>query len=221
MGAKRNSSTADRILDTAERLVQERGYNAFSYADISETLGIQKASLHHHFATKADLGLALIERYRHDFNGALRAIEADTAKAQERLERYVALYGSVLRKKRMCMCGMLAAEVTTLPKVMRQSVAAFFADSESWLGRVLDEGREEGILEFEGPAGSMAAFFVSSLEGAMLVARGSGSPEHFDTVAARLLEKSRPRKAAQGTSKNRRLRLRGPTAPRSGNPRSF
>ena len=203
MGPKRKPTTAGRILDTAERLVQERGFNAFSYADISETLGIQKASLHHHFATKADLGLALIERYRHDFEGALREIEAATEDAQERLERYAALYGSVLRKKRMCMCGMLAAEVATLPRDMRESIAAFFTDNKAWLGRVLDEGRDDGRLEFGGPAESLAAFFVSSLEGAMLVARGSGSADHFDTVTKRLLEESHPRKPKAGASERR------------------
>jgi len=216
MGAKRKPTTADRILDTAERLLQERGFNAFSYADISEALGIQKASLHHHFGTKADLGLALIDRYRHDFDDALREIEAATEDAPGRLERYVALYGSVLRKKRMCMCGMLAAEVATLPKGMRESVAAFFTDNEAWLGRVLDQGREEGSLEFSGPAESMASFFVSSLEGAMLVARGSGSSDYFDTVAKRLLERSHPRKAKQGASAHRSpRRLRRFSSPRT------
>ena len=53
--------TANRILDVAERLVQLRGYNAFSYADVAKAVGIRKASLHYHFATKGDLGLALVE----------------------------------------------------------------------------------------------------------------------------------------------------------------
>ena len=195
MSAKRKPSTSERILATAERLVQERGFNAFSYADISKVLGIQKASLHHHFTTKAQLGLALIDRYRRDFGAALAAIDADADDAKQRLEGYTALYGSVLRKKRMCMCGMLAAEVATLPKGMQASVAAFFADNASWLSRVLDEGRDEGSLEFGGPAESMAAFFVSSLEGAMLVARASGSADHFDEVAERILALACPRKA--------------------------
>lgn len=193
MAASRGTRTADRILDIAERLVQERGYNAFSYADISQAVGIQKASLHHHFATKADLGAALVERYRHDFQDALRTIDGSAKDAPGRLERYVALYAAVLRKKRMCMCGMLAAEVSTLSRSMRESIADFFADNERWLSAVLEEGREAGSLEFEGAAKSLAAFFVSSLEGALLVARGSGSLKRFDAVAGRLLESTRAR----------------------------
>jgi len=183
----RGRGTADRILDVAEGLVQVRGFNAFSYADIAKALEIQKASLHYHFATKADLGMALVERYREGFAVALAAIEKERVGAMARLERYVELYGSVLRGRRMCMCGMLAADAATLPRPMRTSIAAFFTENEVWLARVLESGRRRGEVAFDGDAESMAAFFVSSLEGAMLVARGSGEPARFDEVARRLL----------------------------------
>ena len=194
MPPARVPGTADRILDVAERLVQSRGFNAFSYADVAGAVGIRKASLHHHFATKADLGLALVARYRRVFLDALRAIEKDTGDAGVRLERYAALYGSVLRKKRMCMCGMLATDAATLPKPMRDSVAEFFAENVAWLGRVLEHGKRREQLRFEGTSASMAAFFVSSLEGAMLVAHGSGRYGTFDDAAERLLATVRPRK---------------------------
>lgn len=187
MTHRRDARTADRILDTAERLVQTRGFNAFSYADVSKALGIQKASLHHHFATKADLGLALVTRYRRSFLEELHSIEAGSTEARERLARYVELYASVLRRKRMCMCGMLAADVATLPRPMRESVASFFAENEAWLARVLVDGKTQGEIHFDGSPVAMADFFVSSLEGAMLMARGSGNQKHFDAAARRLL----------------------------------
>ena len=67
--------TATRILDVAERLAQVRGFNGFSYADIAAEVGITKAALHYHFASKADLGKALISRYAARFGEALAAIE--------------------------------------------------------------------------------------------------------------------------------------------------
>lgn len=188
----RGPGTADLILDTAERLVQTRGFNGFSYADVSEAVGIQKASLHHHFPTKADLGLALVSRYRRVFLEALAAIES-SGDAADRLARYVELYRSVLRKRRMCMCGMLAADVATLPAPMRQGVVDFFAENEAWLTRVLTEGRARRELRFTGSAPSMAAFLVSSLEGAMLVSRGRDQPEYMDEVAELLLASLRSR----------------------------
>jgi TetR/AcrR family transcriptional regulator, transcriptional repressor for nem operon len=195
MTTKRTATTADRILDVAEHLVQVRGFNAFSYADVSKAVGIQKASLHHHFATKTDLGVALVSRYRRVFLEALDGIESRGENAFERLERYVELYRSVLRRRRMCMCGMLAADVATLPESMRESVAEFFAENEAWLARVLAAGKKRGELRFEGSAAAMAAFVVSSLEGAMLVSRGRGELTHLDDVAELLLASVRPGRA--------------------------
>lgn len=210
MGAKRDIKTADRILDAAEKLVQVRGFNAFSYADVSKAVGIQKASLHHHFATKTDLGLALLERYRRAFLGALANIESDANQAVPRLERYVDLYRAVLRKRRMCMCGMLAADIATLPQPMRASVGIFFAENEGWLARVLTQGTTRGELQFAGTPASMAGVIVSSLEGAMLVARGRGAPSHFDDVAALLIANMRPAKTARSV-KTREERKRPAT----------
>src|SRR2546426_8783478 len=102
--------TAQRILDVAERLVQTQGFNGFSYADIAAELGITKAALHYHFASKADLGEALIGRYSARFSEALTAIDAGTSAAPTKLRGYADLYLDVLRNQRMCLCGMLAAE---------------------------------------------------------------------------------------------------------------
>src|SRR5947209_19881447 len=106
--AKKAPRTADRILDIAERLVQTRGFNNFSYADIASELGITKASLHYHFPGKAELGHALITRYAERFFEALSRIDHDLPDARAKLEAYTDLYADVLRGQRMCMCGVLA-----------------------------------------------------------------------------------------------------------------
>src|SRR5437764_12618840 len=100
--------TAGRILDIAEQLVQTRGFNAFSYADIAAALNITKASLHYHFPTKAILGERLVERYQESFVTALGKIEVSHASAAVRLRAYVDIYSDVLDNDRMCLCGMLA-----------------------------------------------------------------------------------------------------------------
>ena len=77
MGAtlRNESDTPTRILDVAERLVQRRGFNGFSYADVARELGLTKASLHYHFAGKTELGEALLGRYTETFADALVAID--------------------------------------------------------------------------------------------------------------------------------------------------
>jgi TetR/AcrR family transcriptional regulator, transcriptional repressor for nem operon len=188
MATVRQPNTAARILDVAERLVQVHGFNAFSYADISDELHIRKASLHHHFPTKAELGRALITRYQERFVEALVEIHRGRTDEPTKLKRYAQLYGNVLRKQRMCLCGVLAADFATLPRPMREGVLGFFNTNEKWLTQVLEEGRRAGTLRFDGPASSIAAFLVSSLEGAMLLARSFGKPSRFESVVSKLLD---------------------------------
>ena len=82
-----DGDTATRILDSAESLVQVRGFNGFSYADVAAELGVTKASLHYHFPGKAELGRALIVRYATRFNAALAGIDASGADAPDQARR--------------------------------------------------------------------------------------------------------------------------------------
>jgi TetR/AcrR family transcriptional regulator, transcriptional repressor for nem operon len=180
--------TPERILDVAERLVQTRGFNGMSYADIAASLGVTKASLHYHFPTKADLGAQLISRYQETFLRALASISAKETGPAHCLRGYVAIYEQVLRQNRMCLCGMLAAEHGTLPQEMKTRLGAFFDANETWLVEVLERGRSEGCLSFEGPGSAKARMLIGSLEGAMLLARSYGQVERFTQVASQLLD---------------------------------
>jgi TetR/AcrR family transcriptional repressor of nem operon len=184
---KDDGDTASRILDSAESLVQVRGFNGFSYADVAAELAVTKASLHYHFPGKAELGRALIVRYATRFNAALAGIDASGADAPTMLGAYARLYADVLRGQRMCLCGMLAAEYQTLPEPMREAVLGFFDENEAWVERVLIQGRGEGTLAFAGEPREAARLIVSALEGAMLVARPYGDVDRFEAAADRLL----------------------------------
>ena len=182
------SDTATLVLDAAEALAQVRGFNGFSYADIATELGVTKAALHYHFASKADLGEALVVRYSERFAEALAAIDGRMVGAVDKLDAYAQVYADVLRQHRMCLCGMLAAEFDTLPPAMQEAVVRFFEQNEVWLAGVLERGRDEGSLAFSGAPIDVARTVVSSLEGAMLVARTFGDPERFRGVAVQLVD---------------------------------
>jgi TetR/AcrR family transcriptional repressor of nem operon len=182
-----DADTASQILDVAERLVQIRGFNGFSYADVAAELNVTKASLHYHFAGKAALGGALIARYAARFAEALAAIDTQATDAPAKLDAYTSLYLDVLQDERMCLCGILAAEYQTLPKPMRDAVIRFFDENEAWLKGVLDQGQGNRSLQFSGSASEAARMIVSALEGAMLVARSYGDVTRFQEAADRLV----------------------------------
>jgi TetR/AcrR family transcriptional repressor of nem operon len=179
--------TAQRILDVAERLVQVRGFNGFSYADVAAELALTKASLHYHFPGKAELGQALIDRYTQRFSDALAQIGGRPDDALTKLDAYAGLYADSLRGRRMCLCGMLAAEYQTLPNPIKEAVVEFFDANEIWLEGVLEEGRADGTLNFDGSATDTARMIIGGLEGAMLVARPYRDLRRFQASAATLL----------------------------------
>jgi TetR/AcrR family transcriptional repressor of nem operon len=182
-------STAERILETAEGLIQARGYGAFSYADIAVALDIRKASIHYHFPSKGDLARAVVARYRLRFGAQLTALETDFPDPTRRLMRYLRLFQEILGDgDRMCLAGMLASDAASLPDAARAEVNGFFADQEQWLGQLLSDGRAAGQLTFEGRPAGVAAALIAGFEGALLVARARRDAALFSKVGLRLVQ---------------------------------
>ncbi len=171
-----SANTKDRLLDAAQILVQTRGYNAFSFHDLATVVGITTASIHYHFPTKSKLGAELVRRYTDNFMTALGDPLATPAESQ--LRRYASLFRRVVTKGRMCLCGMMGSESDGIPAEVAAEVRKFFLANERWLVRVIEATGERSAA-----ARSKARFFVASMEGAMLLARASGSTASFDDVA--------------------------------------
>lgn len=184
--------TAERVLDIAQDLIQTRGYNGFSFRDIADDIGIKSASIHYHFASKTDLGVALVARYRAAFAERLRGIDDCGAATPRRLKGFIALFRGTLADDRLCLCGMLGAERDSLPAEVNAEVRAFFALCEGWLTEVLKEGRCCGEIEFRGPPQAMADHLLALLEGAMVMARSLEDLERFDRATAAYLRILKP-----------------------------
>ena len=186
------AETKERIVETATRLAQTLGFNAFSYADIAEAIGIRKASIHHHFPTKADLAAAMVGAYRTGFTGVLAAIDSDAGPYGERLRRYTGAYKASLLDERMCLCGMLASDASTLPDPLKRQVSAFFDENVTWLASTLDLGRRTGELAFDGDPAARAKLLLAAMQGALLVARAMADEAFFDTTVNELIGGLRP-----------------------------
>jgi TetR/AcrR family transcriptional repressor of nem operon len=189
-----SAPTADQILDVAEALIQRRGYNAVSYADLAAELDLTTAAIHYHYPSKADLGQAVVARYRRTNAEKRAAIRARADTVRERLRQYVDLYVDVLAEGGLCLCGGLAADAATLPEAVRREVRGFFDDQETWLTGVLEEGTDRGVgLSGCKTPRQAAALFLAALEGAMITHRAQDRDHDayrdslrrlIDTVAA-------------------------------------
>lgn len=182
------SSTYQTILDTATVLMRRCGYNAFSYADIAEQVGIRKASIHYHFPAKGDLARVAVSRYRAWANHTIANWQNEMPDALHQLERYIAFYSEeVDGTPRMCLCALLAAELPTLPEAVRAEVEGFFADQIAWLSAVLDAGCRAGTLCVVGSVEEAAQAILAGFEGAMIAARVYGDAARFRTIAEALI----------------------------------
>jgi TetR/AcrR family transcriptional regulator, transcriptional repressor for nem operon len=183
---KQRSETAQQILDLAETLIQTRGYSAFSYQDIADRLGIRKASIHYHFPSKTDLGIAVVDRYVARFGAALAAIAEDESQSSmTMLDFYVEPYlGYSETPDRVCLCGALAGEILALPPEFRSRVAGFFRTHQAWLAGILKRGSARGEFGLAAPATKQARLIFAALQGALLVKRTTGDATELRDVIA-------------------------------------
>ena len=183
--------TKREILDTAEAMLQERGFNAFSYQHIAEQLGVKNAAIHYHFRSKADLGVAVIERYRRRFARWAERLDVEESDPWRKLEAYFQIYLDFkMRGGKICPSGILQAEYHSIPEEMRASASALIVDLQQWLTRTLAEGREKGAFQFPGEPADQAMVIGATLQGALQIARAWG-PERFDAALEQLRRQMR------------------------------
>ncbi len=189
-----NSNTADRILDAAQELIQRRGYNAISFNDIAEQVGIKKPSIIHHFPCKAALGRAVIKRYREHLATKLDGVaNADDKSAVDAFDVYCTPYTDLgTGSDKICLCGSLAGEFMALPKDMRNEVSIFFESHIKWLENILAQGKKTGEFIFDDPLPMMAQLILDSLQGALIVKRATANTHHLHNVIRTLKAKLNP-----------------------------
>ncbi|MFG1343201.1 TetR/AcrR family transcriptional regulator [Xanthobacter autotrophicus] len=188
------STTSDDILACTRSLIVAGGYNGFSYADIADVVGIRKASIHHHFPTKADLVRTLVARYRADAEAGMANLDRQTPGALEKLRFYVRYWESCITDASapFCICALLASQLPVLPEDVGLEVRAHFRSLSQWLASVLERGARERQLQLTNTPRVEAEAFMATVHGAMLSARAYGDPKIFGFVTGQLLNRLAP-----------------------------
>lgn len=178
-----SKDTKNTILDAAERMIQERGFHDVSFRAIASAVGIKSASVHYHFPSKSDLGVALANRYREqmlDFLGPMDG--GGKLSGLERLERFSGAFVPVLERGHMCLCGVLGAETGGLPEPVEEAAADFFKACIIWLTGAFEDGLADQSLQFSGSPENQAVTYISLLEGAMLLSLSLKDHSHLARV---------------------------------------
>ena len=179
----RNANTKRAIMDLAENFIQERGFNGFSYAHIAKELDVANAAIHYHFPTKDELACAVIQRYRDRFQLWINNARVKDLSSREKLDWFFSIYTNTRGDNgKVCLAGSLETEFNSLPGPLREQTEALTRELLGWLQAILDEGREAGVFHFGGDASSKAALILSSLQGALQMARALGTDKFHAVV---------------------------------------
>lgn len=178
--------TRDRILDSAQRLIQTRSFHGFSFQDIADEVGVRKASLYHHFDSKDDIALAVLERAADWVNA--RTEKLADREPTERLDGYFDMFRVIHGKgERMCPGGSFGAVLDAVSSPVQSALHRFAKTHLDWLEDIVREGTERGQFQIgDQRPRDVATQISAAVQGALLVGRLTGDPHVIDTVAAGL-----------------------------------
>jgi TetR/AcrR family transcriptional regulator, transcriptional repressor for nem operon len=178
------NTVREQLLGHAQTLLMTRGYNGFSYRDLSTLVGVKTSSIHYYFPSKDDLVLEAVNTYSAEVLSTIYAIDS-SAPADKKLDRFAKLYARIVGEgDQVCLCGMLSADIQTLPEEVRHAVQSFYKANESWLAKVLAEGELQGTLRASGKADVAARALYAALQGSLLACRLFHAKARFEDITA-------------------------------------
>jgi TetR/AcrR family transcriptional repressor of nem operon len=179
------SPKALEIIRRTNELLASGGYNGFSYADIAELVDVRKASIHHHFPTKADLVKTTVALHRDATRRGLRSLDRLTPDPLERLVAYCRFWAECIQESNppICICALLAAELPAIPAEVADEVKGHFEDLHAWIALIMEEGESKGRMQLSDTPSAEASMFIASIHGAMLSARAAGDALLFWEIA--------------------------------------
>lgn len=182
--------TRDALIDAAENLMRTKGYAAFSYADLADSLGLRKASIHYHFPTKEELGIAIVEGYIARVREEFERIEVERRDVSGRLEAFVIMFRASSMGGLLPLCGALAAEMAALPSGLQKLTQRFFDMQLRWLTETIEKGIHDKEIPRGCGARQKAFLFLSVLEGASFINWATQEGDSFDFNIFRLIIES-------------------------------
>lgn len=186
-----NVDTRTFILNTAHQLIQRVGVTAMSYHDISQIVGIRKASIHYHFPSKDDLVAAVLDRYNASFFQWLDALGAKPQTPGEKLRRYCEVFETTAfddMGKNACLYGMVGAELANLSPPLAERVTAFYQANHERLAAIIEEGQRSGEFKAQGDSRALAAIVFATLEGGLLIARAYGGMSQYQAMLRQIMQ---------------------------------
>ncbi len=161
--------TKAAILEIGDKLIREKGYNAFSFSDISKQLNIKNASVHYHFPTKTDLGISIIQEHL----SRLRQLQQKSADQQplQKLNAFFSIYTTAKSEDKICIVGSLATDLYTVEPEIQVELKKLVGEILQWVMDILDEGKTKGVFHFDISTRTKALMVITNMLAAVQLTR--------------------------------------------------
>ena len=171
------------ILNLTAEMLKVKGFDSFSYNDLSQELGITKASIHHHFRRKEDLGLALLVHIKERTLKRTEHLHATNISPWEKLETFLDMNAQIIENgTKNCPVNSLQANIDIISPEMAVVLKEIGELEINLMTSILEDGRKEGQMFFKGKARNHAALIMSTLRGAMQQSRIHGHEFFRQTI---------------------------------------
>ncbi len=171
------------ILKLTAEMLKVKGFDSFSYNDLSQGIGISKASIHHHFKRKEDLGLALLVYMKEGTLKRTEHVRDLDILPWEKLETFFNMYAQIIENgTKNCPINSLQANIDIISPEMAVVLKEIGELEINLMTSILEDGRKEGQMFFKGKARNHAALIMSTLRGAMQQSRIHGHELFLQTI---------------------------------------
>lgn len=165
------SVTREKIIELGENLIRTKGYNAFSYQDISTELGIKNAAVHYYFPTKENLGTSIVKTNLQRFEEMVDNMHSRGFDEMQQLETFVKIYIKSHREQKLCIIGSLGPDFNTLNDTTKNELIRMTEIILKWLTDILIVGREKNIFVFNENPQNKAIVIFSGLVASLQLSR--------------------------------------------------
>jgi len=143
--------TRDEILDAAAGIIGVKGFEATSMQDIASAVNLQKASLYHHFSSKQEILLALLDHALYLLTDRLEAVRAASSSPEEKLRQAMIAYLEIITAQQD-LASVLLLEYRSLdPDLRRQHVLRRDRFEHLWRD-LIAEGKTAGVFHCDDPS---------------------------------------------------------------------
>jgi len=165
------SVTREKIIELGENLIRSKGYNAFSYQDISTELGIKNAAVHYYFPTKENLGTSIVKTNIQRFEEMVENMHSHGFNERQQLDTFVKIYLKSHREQKLCIIGSLASDFYTLNETTKTELKRMTEIILKWLTDILVTGKEKKLFVFDEEPQSKAFIILSGMVASLQVSR--------------------------------------------------